>query len=243
MALSYTYHARAIGFDGKITEPEQVDISNHGLREWVDKTDPGSDPKNGNYDPFSGCSILKHGGGTTSVVAHPEDGGFFRTEITSDLLNLNVEDGAFTVGKIHLGMVTMYKRGWYDSGQPWARRARVLPVGCTIENAKIMGVPVDISQVLPAPFFYSAAQCEDYFRTDQPDAKIENDIRATIAASNATYIRVKNFGRIYFGAWNVILGSNFQSVHRISMVRLALGSPGGGDGTGGGGEGNGTGIP
>jgi len=45
MALSnYTYHSRAIGFDGKITEPEQVDIPNHGLREWVDRTDPGSDP-------------------------------------------------------------------------------------------------------------------------------------------------------------------------------------------------------
>ena len=85
------------------------------------------------------------------MIAAPEDAeGFFRTEVRSTLNKLNVEGGILTCDRITLGLVSMYRRQWFDNGKPHATRVRVVPLGCSIENLVVKGIPV--KDFLPRAF-------------------------------------------------------------------------------------------
>jgi len=231
----YLYHGQAVGFEADIWEPGPHKIDGHARCGVPDK-------KAGHYNaqqaPFEISGLLSHGGCTSEVIAHPEDNdGFFRTEVRATLNNLNVEGGALTADQITLGMVTMYRRQWFDNGKPHAKRVRVVSYGCSIVNLVVKGSPV--KDYLPAPFHYSTDRCEAYLRGDDPDPAAEAEIRKAITDSPSRLLYVKNFGRIYFGEWTLLPSDDWHPIHQIYMVRMALGSPqsGNGGGPGGGGDG------
>jgi len=230
----YLYHGQASAFEADIWEPgpHKVDHARCGL------PDQNHGKYNARQDPFQIPNVLSHSGCTSEVVALPEDkDGFFRTEIRSSVANLSVEDGILTADRVTLGLVTLYKRRWFDSGKPHAARTRVIPYGCRIENLKVKGEPV--KDYLPAPFHYSTDACDAYLRGDDPNAQMEAEIRQAIAGSPSRFLYVKNFGRIFFGEWTLLPGTNWHPIHQISMLRLALGSPQTGGGSAGGGQGGG----
>jgi len=233
----YLYHGQATGFAADIWEPGPHKIDGHARCGVPDK-------KAGHYKaqqaPFDIPGLLSHGGCTSEVIAHPEDhDGFFRTEIHATLNNLNVEGGALTADRITLGMVTVYRRQWFDNGKSHARRVRVVPYGCSIVNLLVKGAPHPDS--LPAPFHYSKDRAEAYLRGDDPDSEVEAEIRKAITDSPSRFLYVKNFGRIFFGEWTLLPSEDWHPIHQISMVRMALGSPQSGGGTGGNGQGDGSG--
>lgn len=230
----FLYHGQAIGFDADIWEPgpHKVDHARCGV----------PDKKSGTYsaqqDPFEIPGVLSHAGCTSQVIAHPEDkDGFFRTEVRATLNGLNVEGGVLTAGRITMGLVSVYRRHWFDSGKDHAKRVRVLPYQCSFENLQVKGASV--KDYLPAPFHYSVDRCETYLRGDDPDATVDAEVRDAVVSSPSRLLYVKNFGRIYFGEWTLLPNENWHPIHQIYMLRLALGSPQTGGSGGPGGQGDG----
>ncbi|HUO33089.1 MAG TPA: hypothetical protein VMU80_27995 [Bryobacteraceae bacterium] len=234
---SYLYHGQAFGFDADIWEPGPHKIDGHARCGLPDKN-PGR--YTGQQGPFEIPNLISHAGCTSLVHAMKEDSeGFFRTEISATLDDLKIEGDALTADRIQFGMVTMYRRHWWDGGKPHSRRVRVVPYGCSIVNLRLKGVPVP--DFLPAPFHYSKDRCEAYLRADEPDATVESEILKAITGSPARFMYVKNFGRIFLGEWTLLPNEEWHPIHQISMLRMALGSPQTGNGTGTGGQGDGTG--
>jgi hypothetical protein len=232
----YLYHGQAVGFEADIWEPGPHKIDGHARCGVPDK-------KAGHYSAqqaaFEIPGLLSHGGATSEVIAHPEDGeGFFRTEVSATLNNLNVEGGALTADQIKLGMVSVYRRQWFDNGKAHAKRVRVVPYGCSITNLLAKSVPYP--DFLPAPFHYSNDRCEAYLRGDDPDPEVDAEIRKAITTSPSRFLYVKNFGRIFFGEWTLLPSDDWHPIHQIYMVRMALGSPQTGNGGGPGGGVDGT---
>jgi hypothetical protein len=231
----FLYHGLAVGFEADIWEPGPHKIDGHARCGVPDK-------KAGHFtaqqDPFEIPGVLTHGGCSSEVTASAEDSdGFFRTEVRATLNNLNVEGGVLIAGKITLGMVSVYRRQWFDNGKSHAKRVRVVPYGCSIEDLRVNGATV--KDYLPAPFHYSVDRCETYLRGDDPDAAVETEIRDAITSSPTRLLYVKNFGRIYFGEWTLLPSEDWHMIHQIYMVRLALGSPQTGGSGGPGGQGDG----
>ena len=233
----FLYHGQAYGFDATITEPGPYRLDHHGQCGLPDKN---AGDVNGNHPGYSIPNLISHGVCTTSVKAMPEDGrGYCRTEIRATVENLDVEGGVLTADSINLGIVTVYRRDWYDSGKPHSTRTRVLPFECSLVNLKVKGKTVNPN--LPAPFHYSDKQRESYLTADTPDVSVDADIRQSIIESPTRFIHVPNFGRIFFGEWTLLPNDDWHShVHQISMVRLLLGSPQTGGGSGSGGSGGGS---
>lgn len=234
----FLYHGQAVGFEADIWEPGPHKIDGHARCGVPDK-------KAGRYkaqqDPFEIPGVLSHGGCTSEVIASSEDkDGFFRTEVRATLNNLKVEGDALTADRITLGMVSVYRRHWFDNGKPHAKRVRVVPYGCKIVNLMVHGEPV--KDYLPTPFRYSEDRCEMYLRGDDPEPVAETEMRDAITSSPSRVLYVKNFGRIYFGEWTLLPNESWHPIHQIYMVRLALGSPQTGSGGGGGGQVNGGGT-
>jgi len=233
----YLYHGQAVGFQADIWEPGPYKVDGHA-RCGVPDQKPGS--YSGAEGPFEIPNVISHAGCTSSVNAMQEDKeGYFRTEVFSTLNGLNVENGALTADEIKLGIVSVYRRDWFDSGKPHARRTRVVPYGCRITNLRIHGVP--IPNFLPAPFQYSKERCDVYLRADDPDPTMDGEIRDAIATSSSRFMYVKNFGRIFLGEWTLLPNEHWHPIHQIYVMRLALGSPQQGGVTPPGGQNDGTG--
>jgi hypothetical protein len=233
----FQYHGQAVGFEADIWEPGPHKIDGHARCGVPDK-------KTGHYaaqqDAFEIAGLLSHSGCTSEVNAMPEDkDGFFRTEVRATVNNLNIEGGALTADQITLGMVSMYRRQWFDNGKPHAKRVRVVPYGCSIVNMVVKGARYP--DFLPAPFHYSTDRCESYLRGDDPDPTADAEIRDAITSSPSRLLYVKNFGRIYLGEWTLLPSADWHPIHQIYMVRLALGSPQTGGGGAGGGQTDGQG--
>ena len=233
----YLYHGHAVGFQADIWEPGPHKIEGHARCGLPDR-------KPGHYEahlePFEIAGLISHGGCDSEVKAHAEDNeGYFRTEVTATLKKLNVEGGVLTAERIELGMVTLYRRHWFDNGKPHAKRVRVMPYGCSIVDLRVKGAPYP--DFLPAPFHYSKDRAEAYLRGDDPDPEVDAEIRQAITGSPSRFLYVKNFGRIFFGEWTLLPGEDWHPIHQISMIRMALGSPQTGGGTGGTGQGGGAG--
>src|ERR1039458_2728321 len=152
----YLYHGQAVGFEADIWEPGPHKIDGHarcGVR----------DKKAGQYkaqqDPFEISGVLSHGGCSSEVIALPEDKeGFFRTEVRATLNNLKVEGDALTADRITLGLVSVYRRHWFDNGKPHARRGRGVTSAGGVGTLRVKGAPV--KAFLPGPSPYPTARCE-----------------------------------------------------------------------------------
>jgi hypothetical protein len=232
----FLYHGQAVGFEADIWEPgpHKIDHARCAL--------PGQDAGNPKAEQaaFEIAGLISHGGCTSEVNAMPEDSeGFFRTEVHATVNKLNLEGGVLTADRITLGMVSVYRRQWFDNGKPHSTRVRVMPYGCSIENLTVKGIPV--KDYLPAPFHYSIDRCETYLRGDDPDPAVEAELRDAITSAPTRLLYVKNLGRIYFGEWTLLPSADWHPIHQIYMVRMALGSPQNGTGGSGGGQTNGTG--
>lgn len=233
----YLYHGQVVAFEADIWEPGPHKIDGHARCGVPDQ-------KHGRYTaeekPFEIPNLVKHGGCTSEVIAHPEDNdGYFRTEVRATLNNLQIEGDALTADRITLGIVTLYRRHWFDNGKSHARRTRVVPYGCSIVNLASKGKP--LPDLLPAPFHYSTDRCEAYLRADEPDPAMEAELQQAITASPSRFQYIKNFGRIFIGEWTLLPAADWRSIHQICMLRLALGSPQTGNGGVGSGQGDGTG--
>jgi hypothetical protein len=227
----FLYHGQAVGFEADIWEPGPYKF------EHAKSALPGQDPANpkAQQGAFEIPGIVSHSGCTSEVNAMAEDkDGFFRTEVRATVNNLKIEGDALTVDQIAFGMVSMYRRPWWDNGKPHAQRVRVVPYGCKLVNLRVNGKTV--KDYLPAPFHYSVDQCETYLRADNPDQTMETEIRKAITDTPSRLLYVKNFGRIYFGEWLLLPSADWHPIHQIYMLRLALGSPQTGGGGAGGGQ-------
>jgi hypothetical protein len=227
----FFYYGQAVGFEADIWEPGPYKF------EHAKCALPGHDPGNpkAHYGAFDIPDLIAHSGCSSEVNALPEDNeGFFRTEVRAIVNNLTIEGDGLTVDQVVFGMVSMYRRQWWDSGKPYARRVRVVPYGCKLVNLKVKGAPA--KDYLPAPFHYSVDQCETYLRADAPDHTMDAEIRKAITDTPSRLLYVKNFGRIYFGEWLLLPSKDWHPIHQIYMLRLALGSPGSGSGGAGGGQ-------
>ncbi len=166
--------------------------------------------------------------------------GYFRTEVNATLNKLNVEGGVLTVDRITLGLVSMYRRNWFDNGKEHGKRVRVLPYSCSIENLLVRGKPV--KDYLPAPFHYSTDRCESYLRGERARRRgRRRHPRRHYFQSIALPATFPNFGRIFFGEWTLLPSADWHPIHQVYMVRMALGSPQQGGTGGGGGQTDGTG--
>jgi hypothetical protein len=217
----FLYHGGAAAVEGQITSPGPYTIDGHarcGL----------PNPRAGRYQGQHGGQtipgILSYGPCSTEVIAIEEDvDGFFRTEVRATVENLKVlGDFPLSADRITMGLVSVYRRHWYDRGTPHARRVRVLPMDCSLGSLTVNGRPA--GEWLPAPFRYSKDRCEAHLRGDDPDASIDDDIQKAIAGSGSRFVQIANFGRIYFGEWGIGTGAS-QHIHKLTMLRLALGSP------------------
>ncbi len=233
----YVYHGKAYGVDADITDPGPYKILGHGQCELPDGK-PGS--LTGSHAGYSMEGGLSHGPCATSVIALPEKDGCFRTEVRSVVHNLTVDGKhSLSIERIEFGMVSVYKRAWFDRPGWHGRRTRVLPMDCSFVNATLDGEPLALP--LPEPFLYSADQRESYLAADEPDEKIDSAVRDAIVNSPTRHRVIPNFGRIFFCEWTLFPNQLWHPVHKIQMLRMAFSSPPSGGGSGGGGEGDGTG--
>ncbi|MFN7995093.1 MAG: hypothetical protein U0Q18_15910 [Bryobacteraceae bacterium] len=222
----FLYHGHAVAVRGEITRPIQHVVEGHA-RCGIPDRNPGH--YTAEHPGHTIPEILTHGPCHTEVRALPEDEmGYFRTEVRGSLENLQVlGDFRLTADRITLGIVSVYRRHWSAHENPSVRRVRVLPIDCSLGNLSVNGRLAN--EWLPAPFHYSAAKREAYLMGDNPDPQVESEIQDAVGSSAARFIHIPNFGRIFFGEWGIGPQGASQDVHEISMLRLAMGSPVGGN--------------
>jgi hypothetical protein len=117
----YLYHGQAFGVDADITDPGPYKLDGHGKCALPDGK---AGHPTGSHQGFTMSGGLSHGACATEVNAMAEDPqGFFRTEIRATVENLKVEGKSLlSVDRIVFGMVTVYRRDWYDRPGLHARR-------------------------------------------------------------------------------------------------------------------------
>ena len=221
----FLYHGQAVAAQGQITRPVSHTIEGHAQCALPDRK---AGHPSAQHPGHTIAGILSYGACHSEVKAMEEDAdGFFRTEVRSTLENLQVV-GEFPLSadRITLGLVSVYRRHWYERQTPYAGHARVLPIDCNLGNLSVNGRAGN--EWLPAPFHFSAAQREAYLRDDDPDPVTEAAVQAAIAGSASRFVQVPNFGRIYFGEWSISGTAASQHIHGLTMLRLAMGSPVGG---------------
>lgn len=236
----FHYYGKAVGVDGQITRPISHVIDGHG-RCGLPDHNPGR--PTGRHDGHSVPGILSYDACHTEVHAQDRDAdGFYRTEIRATVENLKVlGDFPLSADRITMGMVTVYRRHWYENREPPVLTVRVLPVECSLGNLTVNGKPAQ--GYLPAPFFYARQKREAYLTSDQPDPAVEAEVQKTINDSSSRFVHIPNFGRIFFGEWTIVSDGTIHPVHRISMLRLGMGSPVAASLTFGSGDGDGSAPP
>ena len=199
-------------------------IDGHAHCTWPNPKDEPSAQHPG--DAIKG--ILSYGACYSEVKTIKEDTrGFFRTEVRSTVENLKVEgDYPLSADRITTGLVTVYRRQWYEERNPPVSQTRVLPIDCTLGSLSVNGRPANTW--LPAPFHYDQSKREDYLHAEQPDPAIEAEVQQAMAGSASRSVKVPNFGTIYFGEWVTAADAESQHVPQLTMLRLAMGSPVGG---------------
>jgi hypothetical protein len=221
----FLYHGQAVAAQGQITRPVADTIEGHAQCALPDQQ---AGRRSATHPGYAITGILSYGACQSEVHAMEEDSdGFFRTEVRSTVENFKVE-GVFPLSadRISMGLVTVYRRHWYDRQSPHAEHVRVLPMDCSLGNLSVNGRTAN--EWLPAPFHYSAAQREAYLRGDDPDPVTQAAIQAAIAGSASRSVKIPNFGTIYFGEWTIAETAASQQVPQLTMLRLAMGSPVGG---------------
>ena len=222
----FLYHGHAFAAQGQITRPVSHTIEGHAQCALPDRN---AGHPSATHPGHTIPGILSYGACRSEVNAMKEDSdGFFRTEIRSTVENLQVAgDFPLSADRISMGLVSVYRRQWFDRQTPYAGYVRVLPIDCSLGSLTVNGRAGN--DWLPAPFHFSAAQREDYLRDDDPDPATEAAVQAAIAGSASRFVKIPNFGRIYFGEWSTGGTVAAQHVHQLTTLRLAMGSPVGGE--------------
>jgi hypothetical protein len=221
----FLYHGRAVAAGGQITRPVSHMIEGHAHCALAHRQ---AGYPSSQHPGYAIAGILSYGACRSEIKAMEEDSdGFFCTEIRSTVENLNVV-GEFPLSadRISMGLVSVYRRDWFERQTPHGAYARVLPIDCSLGNLTVNGRAANYW--LPAPFHFGAAQREAYLRADDPDPATEAAVQAALAGSASRFVHIPNFGRIYFGEWSTGGTAASQHVHRLTMLRLAMGSPVGG---------------
>ena len=218
----FLYHGQVVGVDGQITAPVTHAIDGHARCGLPDRK---AGHYQGQHAGHAIAGILSHGACNTEVHAMQPDGhGFYRTEVRATVENVKVlGDFPLAADRITMGLVSVYHPDWYDRRGPYAGRARVAPSGCDFGSLTVNGRPAN--EWLPAPFRYPAEKVEAYLQASDPDPAIEAEIQKAIAESASRFVVIPNFGRIYFGEWTIVESGGAPHVHRLSMLRLQMGSP------------------
>jgi len=222
----FLYRGQAVAARGQITRPVSHTIEGHAHCALANGQAGHSSSQ---HPGHAIAGILSYGACRSEIKAMEEDSdGFFRTEVRSTVENLKVE-GPFLLSADHIsmGLVTVYRRQWYERQTPHADHARVLPIDCSLGSLSVNGRAAN--EWLPAPFHYSAAQREAYLRDDDPDPVTEAAIQAAMAGSASRCVKIPNFGTIYFGEWSTARTAASQQVPQLTMLCLAMGSPVGGE--------------
>jgi len=221
----FLYHGRAAAAHGEITRPVAHVIDGHAQSALAHDQ---AGHTSAQHPGHAIAGILSYGPCHSEITALEEDrDGFFRTEVRSTVENLRVlGESPLSADRISMGLVSVYRRGWFDRQLPHAERTRVLPIDCSFSNLSVGGRPA--SSWLPAPFHFGAAQREAYLRDDDPDSATEAAVQAAVDGSSSRFVHIPNFGRIYFGEWSTGETAASQHIHRLTMLRLAMGSPVGG---------------
>jgi hypothetical protein len=221
----FLYHGRAVAAGGQITRPVSHMIEGHAHCALAHRQ---AGYPSSQHPGYTIAGILSYGACRSEIKAMEEDAdGFFCTEVRSTVENLKVV-GEFPLSadRITMGLVSVYRRDWFERQTPHGGHARVLPIDCSLGNLTVNGRAA--SYWLPAPFHFGAAQREAYLRDDDPDPATEAAVQAALAGSASRFVHIPNFGRIYFGEWSTGGTAASQHVHRLTMLRLAMGSPVGG---------------
>ncbi len=232
----YLYHGQAFGVDADITDPGPYKLDHHAKCALTDGQ-PGN--PTGSHTGFDMPGGLSHGACSTSIQADPiDDQGFIRTVVRSTVENLTVDGlSKLKIDSVNLGIISVYRKKWFDMPVPHAKRTRVLPLECSLVNPTLNGEPLDLT--LPAPFHYSEEQRKAYLEADVPDPRIDAEVRQTIIDSPNRSIYIPHFGRIFFGEWTLLPNETWNPIHQIHMVRMVFSTPPAGGGAGGGGQGGG----
>ena len=221
----FLYRGQAVAARGQITRPVSHTIEGHAHCALANGQAGHSSSQ---HPGHAIAGILSYGACRSEIKAMEEDAdGFFCTEVRSTVENLKVV-GEFPLSadRITMGLVSVYRRDWFERQTPHGGHARVLPIDCSLGNLTVNGRAA--SYWLPAPFHFGAAQREAYLRDDDPDPATEAAVQAALAGSASRFVHIPNFGRIYFGEWSTGGTAASQHVHRLTMLRLAMGSPVGG---------------
>jgi hypothetical protein len=202
------FRGNAIGLTGRVTKPYQQSLGEHAcLRIHAD---------------FAECKKCRSGrfalhsdityDAIYSDIDTEQTGSVYRTVVDAGVENLNIRN-RFTADRIIARMESVYDSNDYSAGR---RKSRVLPVGCKFVNVKIDGKPY--MPRVPRVFGLDRHTIDEFF------AGKRDDEREFFPAQPGEAVHVDDFGTIYFANWNWVDPVE-QDEQRLTMVRLALGSP------------------
>ena len=175
---------------------------------------------------------------TVTIDASDDGNGVYTTTVTTSVQNLNVK-GFVTVDLLEGGLVTQYRREWYDTRRE--KVARVAPLPVKFQNLKVCGEDYSPILQLPEHFQYDATQRQRLL--DDPSTPNDPQEIAQaptfprrVPAQNCEFevsgdtrrIRIANFGIVSFADWKWT--DTGKSAHRLTLIGLDLRNPGGGGG-------------
>jgi hypothetical protein len=233
----FIFNANSFGIGGHITRPfdQYIDAQAACVLPSTGGRAAASAPAFHLKDPSSGRLVLAFDSIETSIRGDEGPVGNFATVVSTSIRNLNVLD-VFKADEVNCRYTLNYDLK--------DRRVSIDADGSQFVNLTIGGEPFDIS------LDYSMAQdAADFkaFKKKHPEMKeSKGKINYSLARGKNIkfkdddfgYFDVPDFGRIYFAEWTAA-----EDTQSLTMFRMELGSPVGGQMSGGGGSGNGTPFP
>src|ERR1700691_4540892 len=134
----FLYHGRAVAAGGQITRPVSHMIAGHAHCALAHRQ---AGYPSSQHPGYAIAGILSYGACRSEIKAMEEDSdGFFCTEVRSTVENLKVV-GKFPLSadRISMGLVSVYRRDWFERQTPRGAYARVLPIDCSLGNLTVNG--------------------------------------------------------------------------------------------------------
>lgn len=195
------------------------------------------DTKSATYPGLSRGGI-SFGPCTVKIEAKDNGNGEYTTVVTTSIQNFNVK-GFVTADLLEGGLVTHYRREWYDG--PKQKTARITPLPAKFENLKVGGVDYSPILQLPEHFHHDDGRRQLYLNdvasNNNPVAiapdpsyprRIQGQNCEVEVSADTRRIRIANFGIVYFADWK--WQDTGKSAQHLTLVGLDLRNPGGGGG-------------
>jgi hypothetical protein len=230
----FIYKASGVAVSGRIVRPISHQLEPQGV--CVLPADGGAvSSRTGAFslsDPASGALLLSYGSAETSIRGHESAAGVHTTVLVSTVRNINVGN-VLKADEVTASLTLNYDLG---SG-----RVTIGTEGSRFVNLTIAGLAFDVA--IDHGLGHEAADYEA-FRKNHPE-HIETGGKIHYALgrhpllkfdeTGSGYHHQPDFGRVYFGEWSAA-----PYTQSLTILRLSLGSPQGGDLGFGGGDGNGA---